>query len=83
VNKYDDFFALSCPVARPCEELQRLGTMARLIGSPIFNMEMETELVGVIEQSSQSKYDLKFARISSSVIDELRILFDDSDWQVW
>ncbi|XP_066356190.1 uncharacterized protein [Miscanthus floridulus] len=30
VNKYDDLFALSCPVAGPCGELQRPATMEAL-----------------------------------------------------
>lgn len=81
MNKYDDFFALSCPVAGPFKELNTPDTMIRLLGTPVFNLR--TEFVGVIEKSSSTKYDLKFARHLSSVIDELKILFGDNNWQVW
>lgn len=80
VNKYDDLFALSCPMVGPYRELQCLVTMIRLIGTLVFNLKCK--LVDVIERSSQNKYDLKFVRLSDSVNDELGILFGNSNWKV-
>ncbi|KAL6655511.1 hypothetical protein ACP70R_006337 [Stipagrostis hirtigluma subsp. patula] len=69
-TRYDNLFALSCPVAGPCPELKRESTIARLIGAPVFNFN--ADLAGIIERSSNRVYDIKFARHSSSVIDELK-----------
>uniref|UniRef100_A0A0A9U6G4 Uncharacterized protein n=1 Tax=Arundo donax TaxID=35708 RepID=A0A0A9U6G4_ARUDO len=79
VSKYDNYFAVSCPVSGPIPVLGIPANLERIVGAPVFNMDGEA--LGLIERCSNSSYDIKFARCSASVVAELQTLFRSTDWK--
>ncbi|KAF0935133.1 hypothetical protein E2562_030420 [Oryza meyeriana var. granulata] len=77
-NKHDDYFAVSCPVSGSMPVLGMLSDLQRIAGAPVFNMRGEA--VGLIEKCCEGSYDIKFARNSISVINQLQTLFGTEDW---
>lgn len=63
--------------------MTRLGLSSNLqsiAGAPVCNVR--GELVGLIELCNEGSYDIKYARNSTSVINQLQALFDEEDWLV-
>uniref|UniRef100_A0A0D3F9N9 Uncharacterized protein n=1 Tax=Oryza barthii TaxID=65489 RepID=A0A0D3F9N9_9ORYZ len=78
VNRYDNHFSVTCPVSGPMPQLVLSSILQNIAGTPVFNMR--GEVVGLIELCSKDSYDIKFARNSTSVINQLQALFDEEDW---
>ncbi|XP_047076408.1 uncharacterized protein LOC124686522 [Lolium rigidum] len=79
VDDFKNYLAFSCPVAGPLYSLKQDANFRRLIGAPVFNLD--GYVVGVTERCSKRSYDLKYARISSAILEELIILFGTDTWQ--
>jgi hypothetical protein len=61
-------------------ELGLPSNLQSIAGAPVF--DVGGEAVGLIELCNEGSHDIKYARNSTSVINQLQALFDEEDWLV-